>query len=347
MFDRLAAIRPIPFCIAAVAGGIGLFVASKPAPQPLPAPQELAQISMPSETVVPSARLVQPIEAAPPPPTTQLLFVFTAGGDSYLRLDTADPEARRRHVHVVNDDGVTSAIATIDASDLTSEESAWLGRSVIVDSTCSAKVTGFATIARVTGDPVYASDHSGHWTAASVFEHGDMMVVAKLDRCTGTYARDAALAPIIAPQLVTDPALASKARAKLLASDLAATAKKAWADGQQTGDWVAAANFDTRVIRHPVTGVTWVSVHASDGFTCGGPEINIWGLYRVAPNGKLVTVQQRDLPEIGTIEKLIDVEGDGDLELIGQPFVEGDQVLTKANGDEISRMPLRFFGCPC
>ncbi len=344
MLDRLAVLRPIPFGVAVIAGGIGLFVASTPAP--VAAPRDLAEINMPSE-ILPTARVVQPIEAAPPPRTTQLLFVFTAGGTSYLRLADADGTLRHHRAHVVTEDGATAAIATIDARDLTGEQSAWLGRSVIVDSTCRANVTGFAAVARLTGDPAYAGDDSGHWTAASLFEHGDVMIAAKLDRCTGTYARDAALAPIIVPQPVADIGLASKARAKLLGSDLAANAKKAWRAGEQHGDWVAQAQFDTRVVRHPVTGVTWISVHASNGFTCGGTDINLWGLYRVAPDGKLITVQQRELSEIGMIEKLVDIEGDGELELIGQPFVMGDQILFRPNGEELARMPLRFFGCPC
>ncbi len=347
MLDRLAAMRPIPFGIAAVAGGVGLLVASMPALHSAAAPSgELAEITMPSE-ILPPARVVQPIEAAPPPHTTQLLFVFTAGGDSYVRLDDAVATMRYRHAHVVNEDGATAAIAAIDGRDLTSEQRAWLGRSVIVDGTCRAKVTGFAAVARLTGDPAYAGDNSGHWTAASLFEHGDVMVAAKLDRCTGTFARDAALAPIIVPRPVADVGLASKARARLLASDLAVHVTQVWRESGQAGDWVAAAELDTRIVRHPVTGVTWISVHASNGFTCGGTDINIWGLYRVAPNGDLVTVQQRDLPELGIIESLVDVEGDGDLEVIGQPFVEGDQVLITADGEELARMPLQFFGCPC
>src|SRR6185369_11640136 len=82
----------------------------------------------------------------------------------------------------------------------------WLGQRVTVDGTCSANVTGFAVVARLTGDTGYAGIDDEHWTARNVLEHGHPMLAATLDGCHGTFARDAALAPVVIPKVLADNA---------------------------------------------------------------------------------------------------------------------------------------------
>jgi len=58
-----------------------------------------------------------------------------------------------------------------------------------------------------------------------------------------------------------------------------------------TTEWYDHADFVTRVVRHPTTGVTWVVAHAQGGRECGGLDVNIVGLFKLRPDGTLVTVR--------------------------------------------------------
>ncbi|MBA2538561.1 MAG: hypothetical protein H0V17_02910, partial [Deltaproteobacteria bacterium] len=113
------------------------------------------------------------------------------------------------------------------------------------------------------------------------------------------------------------------------------------------GDWSDHTDFTTHILRHPKTGVTWVAIHAHTDHGCGGPDINVWGLFRVARDGSLVTVEDRKLDTLYAIDRIIDVDNDGKLELIGKTWLGTETVLTRANGDEVSRLAMKFHGCPC
>ncbi len=137
-------------------------------------------------------------------------FVVEIGGATYVQLSTDDDEVsapRTGRAHLAHDDGAFDAYASVAASQLPARLHDWIGKRVMVDGTCAANVVGFAKIARLSGDTAYAGvsgpdaddPHApNQWTAATVMEHGATMLAAKLDRCTGTWARDAALPPAIA-----------------------------------------------------------------------------------------------------------------------------------------------------
>ncbi|HLL25183.1 MAG TPA: hypothetical protein VK427_23775, partial [Kofleriaceae bacterium] len=189
---------------------------------------------------------------------------------------------------------------------------------------------------------------SGTWTAANVMELGAPMIAARLDGCEGKLARDATHAPIVVPTVIEDDALAARGRTQLLASRAARAAEAEWRANDREGDWRESefTSVSTRIVRHPTTNETWVSAHARIEEGCGAPDINIWGLYRVV-GSTLVAVQERNLGELWSIDQLVDLEGDGTLELVGAPWLENDVVIVRANGDEVSRLELPFFGCAC
>jgi hypothetical protein len=177
---------------------------------------------------------------------------------------------------------------------------------------------------------------------------GAPVFAARLAGCTGTLARAAtAPAPIIAMP-VDDPALARIARAKLLASGAAYDAQYVWKAAGGRGAWHRSelAEISTRVVEHPQTRARWVSVHATVDAGCGGPEINLWALYRVE-GGTLVIVEQRDLGDLWSIDQLVDVDRDGDLEIVGKPWLATDVVLARRDGEELARLVRPYFGCPC
>ncbi|HEY5950860.1 MAG TPA: hypothetical protein VIV40_35450 [Kofleriaceae bacterium] len=292
-------------------------------------------------------------ETAQPVHTSELALVFSAGGASYMKLaDVGDSgEAMPKHgkPRLFSVDGVEASIASVKDSDVTESYRHWQGRSVKVDNTCETKVTGFAVVARLTGDTGYASGDEDNWTATNVLEHGSVVLAAKLAGCAGTFARDAALPAVIVPEPIENAKLAEKARAALIASTPARETQVEYLDFDQKGNWWDAeyAQFATKIVRHPTTGVTWVSVHGSMEHGCGDPEVNVWGLFRVQADGTLAAVQLRKLGDLWSIDQLVDIDNDGELELIGKPWLGLDTVVARASGEELERLSLTFFGCPC
>ena len=353
-------IHSYTFRMTAMAMGLGVIAAAVAwtasprvdVPPPPPVTQEvLAPVPMPT--------VVSVEQPAAPARSSEIDLVFRAGGATYMMLapvgDPKDAEAMPKHGRPTlfdrgeADDWQTASIAVVAERDVPLANRRWIGKTVVVDGTCYAKVTGFAVVARLTGDPGYAPREIRAWTAANVLELGAPVLAAKLDGCKqGTFARDAALSPIVVPKVIEDAALANRARAKLLASSAAKAAQHEWLRDGRDGTWHddESATVRTLIVRHPTTDVTWVSVHARIEEGCGAPDINIWGLYRV-DGDQLVTAQQRDLGELYSVDRLIDLEGDGELEFIGAPWVPTDTVVSRASGDEVTRLQLPFFGCPC
>jgi hypothetical protein len=207
-------------------------------------------------------------------------------------------------------------------------------------------------ISQVTGDPVYAEDETQHWTAASIEEHGTHLIAAKLAHCTGTYAR-AASAPAAVPfaEIPESDELAKKATAQLLASETGRTARadieaQYSATSGSSIDFTAATEISTKVTRDPRTGTTWIMVHANSDFACGGPDINFFGLYRVA-DGALVTVREQPSPELAGVDALVDLDGDGVPELLGNGWLDPNRAFYNQDLQPIVTYSIPFFGCPC
>jgi hypothetical protein len=293
-------------------------------------------------------------EAAPPLPPLpggHFAFVVRAGAKHYVELASLDVDIDQgKLVLEHDDDGVYTAVAPVRVEDVPAAYRPWLGRHVVVDGKCTARVTGFAMLARLTGDPGYAGIDSDHWTKQTIRDKGTQLLVAAIDGCSGTYARDAALPAMPALVPVSEPDLEAKARATLIASEVAADAQRAWHDDwEMKGNWWDASDvtITTRAMRHARTGVVWISVIAHRDHGCGDAEVDVWGLFRVARDGSLKTVSLRHSEELDTLDELLDVDGDGVPELLGKPWLGLDHVLERPDGTELSRLPLQFYGCPC
>ena len=192
--------RPMVHVAAVVAGialtGAALVVAASA----LAGPDEpAARRAMPPALAVPPAPTVAPVAAAPPVDPEPLTLVVRAGDASYLSLADlpdgdghADPLAIPPHgaLHRSRDrDGITAAVATVDDQDMPAELVRWLGRRVDVDDVCTATVVGFAVVARQQRTPGRAAPRTD-----AVLRSGHAVLAARLDRCTGSYARE--LAPL-------------------------------------------------------------------------------------------------------------------------------------------------------
>lgn len=320
-----------------------------------------ASTELPPSTVPVAVPMVIVTEPPAPEPwrASELAFVFRAGGATYMKLadlaneangsETAEARPRHAAMKLLRSEGEEVAVGNVADRDVPLAHRSWKGKTVVVEGGCKTQVTGFAVVSRLTGGPGYAGllDADG-WTAKQVLSHGSAVLAARLAGCDqGDYARDATLGSAIELEPLDNPALVASATQVLLASEPARKTQLEWDSAQAEGKWTDRAEIASKVLRHPGTGETWVSVHAKVEGGCGDANANVWGLFRVDDEGKLIATQLRQLGDLHAIEKLIDVDGDGEPELLGRPWIGLDHVLTRASGQELDRLSLVFYGCPC
>jgi hypothetical protein len=255
---------------------------------------------------------------APTAPSSELLFVFRMGDATYVRLADLEPTEVPPHgrLRFVDDPNGTAAIGSVKDADAPHPYRGYIGKRLRVDGGCSATVVDLAVVSR-------ADD--------------TLTLAARIDGCEqGSYARDATLSEVVRPTKIIDQNLTDVARSLVLASKPAADTQREWRAAALDGNW-----YDQ--------GELSISVHGtSSDVDCGGPNVNIWGLFRVGPDRMLETVDIRRLETLHSIEHVIDIEGDGELELVGKSWPGLETVLVKAEGEqEIDRLTVPFFGCGC
>jgi hypothetical protein len=298
---------------------------------------------------VPVPVMVEP-PPPPPPPTTDVAIVFTAGGDTYLELDAF--ELPKHGKPRLLEDGPITAIADVAVKNLPADLRAWKKRTVTVDGNCEARVTGFAVIARLDGNPrdvfdVAPDEEPPDWTANNVMEHGAPVLAARLDGCSGTFARDASLPAITVLTDMDSPGdVAERALEQFIASDLVGSAQTEWHETGNDGNWYEGedARLETHVMRHPATGVVWVVIHAYRFNDCGAAGGDALGMYRVETDGSLTTVRLRG-GGADRIDHIIDLEADGELELVTS--TQWTTSIDRANGDTVRSLGVALFGCRC
>jgi hypothetical protein len=91
----------------------------------------------------------------------------------------------------------------------------------------------------------------------------------------------------------------------------------------------------------------FIAVHIHADHECGGPDTNVWGLYRVGEDGKVSPLHEGRMEQLDSIERILDIEGDGELELLGRNWLGDDVVLAHQDGSERDRLDMEFYGCAC
>jgi hypothetical protein len=352
--------------------GAGLFAIAKPVLE-TPTQQGTATIALATEPEITlDADVASQVEA---PPVARMgsrsvAMVFTAQGETWMKLenlavlgentdfDGVPRSAFPKHgkIKYTREDYVEIATAPIALADVPATHRDRLGDKIIVDGTCATYISGFAIVARLTGSPGYAGDDvNGRWTAKSVMRYGAPMIAAKLDGCTGTLARDATLPPAADARTHKDDdaKLVARAKSMLLRSKGAHATTKEWdayyenAAEEWTAGWAThpSTEWKTEMFTHPATHETWISIHASQLEGCGSPHVNVWGLFRVEKDGTLTSFDAK-LGDIQTIQSLVDLDGDGVVEVVGKAWL-GDTLVNDATGATLEKLEVPFYGCPC
>lgn len=299
-------------------------------------------------------------EAAIAASPSDVHLVFRGGGRTYMQLDVDGDmaslrAARPSMTRSADNEAMYTAIAAVAPADVPASARSWLGKRVVVDGNCEATVDGFALVARLEGDTGYAGVDAGDWTAQLVFDQAPPVLSARLSTCTGSLARDSTLPRIVALDDVSDRStkrLTTTALRRVLAMEEAADVQREWDQARPDPDmsrrwYEGETDTDVRVMRHPTTGTSWVVVHVSRQEGCGGINANLFGLFRVGDDGTLETVELRDLGTLHSIEQVIDLEGDGSLELVGRDWLGLQRLVTRASGEELTTTSIPFYGCAC
>ncbi|MFY0572168.1 hypothetical protein ACN28E_51205 [Archangium lansingense] len=282
-------------------------------------------------------------------PRSRLHFVLQAGDASYLVLATLGVgEKLPPHgvLRMVGNESAPVVIAEVAEAELPEALRPWRKREVVVDERCRETVAGFAIVSRLFGQPGYAGLTSPEWTADSVLSAGHKVLVARLTRCKGSFARAADTVAISVPRPVVNEAAVAAARADFLASETVIQAKKAQVEaGFEDGERVATPRVVA--VRHPTTGETWISLHLRSGSgACDDTQLNLWGLYRVTRQG-VERKQLIPLESLQTIDTLLDIDGDGRLELLTTGFFGLDRELRSGDGKVLDHLTMPIYDCLC
>ena len=289
-------------------------------------------------------------------------LVFAVRGGLYMKLaDLSDklPTHDKPTLFPSSENNwVETSIAHVAPANVPGAYASWIGRDVVVDGSCTAMISRIAIAARLVGDTGYVGDgDDGAWTGVSVLENGSAMLVAELDGCTtGSTARAAELANPLEMAVITDAKLVAKAKRALIRSRAGRAAQKQWSEPEWMGEgsdyvkpktwWQASdTKWKGQVLRHPTTGAVFVSMHAQQSFACGGPEVNVWGLFRVETDGELAALDA-SLGEIYTIDRLVDLDHDGTPEVMGTALLSGP-MINDFTGTTLTKIEQPFYGCAC
>jgi hypothetical protein len=183
------------------------------------------------------------------------------------------------------------------------------------------------------------------WTIDNVSE-ANVMLAAKLDGCTGTWARGAEFSPAAIAEATSDADLESAALADLLAQNDDDATQDSWKESGGEGDWREAVDPTVSVYTHPLTGEHWIFASAYLAGGCGEPGVSVMAAYRASADGTVHRVA--DLDYAGqTIDTVLDVDGDGQPELLLGGGDSVDLVDLKNTGHDSISVHYYSWGCGC
>jgi len=308
------------------------------------------------------------ISSEPIAPSDRVGFVISTKQGNWFVLPvdaTKLAEHRVRRGHLENNDGIQQVIEPLSARDVTPALRAWRDVKVSVQGGCVDTLRDFALITQLSGDAgliedtdTVTLDELGQqkWNVKAVQAQGTAYVAAKLEHCSGTYARAASAMPLVAFTPVEPDSDVAIAEKTLLASAVAKEVRAAFAHDQTMAVdstqlnieklWKEAAQIHSIEMTDPRTHDNWIAVHVSSELSCGGPDINFFGLYRVAGDG-IITMSEMKSDNLSALDALVDLDGDGVPELLGRGWLEPTHAFYSAELETLATYDIPFIGCPC
>jgi hypothetical protein len=332
-----------------------------PAPQSCKVVEAREELALIPGVPIVGSTLTPPPQAAPPQgatlpppvattiPSIDIALVFTAGADTYVALEDIEVMDHGQP-RLIEEAPLVTAIADVAPRDVPDAARRWLRAGVLVDGDCPARITGFAVVARLRGDPRIAIGVDvTEWTAESVMHHGNAVLAARIVGCGGTFARKATH-PVVEMFGTGAAPFEAEARELLLQTSMVAEAQRAWEAAGNAGLWYEAegATVDARVLEHPNTGEAWVLVHAYRDRECDQLGGDVLGLYRVdyrfAAQGRLVAAKIRAGGSVRALF-LIDVDRDGAPELVTAS--RWSSSIERADGELLKSLTVIEYGGGC
>lgn len=288
--------------------------------------------------------------------TDEFAMVFEVDGALYMRLSEADATPAPDSAQVTETDGMASVVVPLALDEVSDEHRRWAGRTVLVNGECSTRVVGFAEVSRVTGeagDP-FAYDEHGNppeptaWTVELVRE-SNVTLAAKLDAgCWGgSWARAATEAPAAVAEIVAEPELEATALADLMAKTDHDETQVGWTEMGGEGDWRDHVDVTSVTWQHPLTDEKWVFAQAALGGSCGEPSVSLMAAYRVREDGSVHRAADLNFAH-STIDQIVDLDGDGQPELVLGGRGSSTELVDLANAHHESiYVPNHSHGCGC
>lgn len=314
-----------------------------------------------------------PASPSPTPSSSDFVLIVTAGARHFAILQAIDRpeplsreanEARERRAEpsygadvelLGEEDFPDGALLPAAGKELPPSVSAWIGQSLRVENECEVTVNEVVELALLTGTPDYvdgpvegADAHTKMLTYA--FDYGTHYFATELRSCkVGQWARLATL-PVAYPAVDAGPPpakLLAAAKKDLTSTAPARAAQERWESNGNAGKWhrTADSEIEVRYVTHPRTGEHWLVLHALVDYSCGGSEINLIGIYR-REGEQMVRYHVGEAESLVYLSELIDVDGDGLFEILGNAYLSGPALATDRG--VISREVVTpFYGCPC
>jgi hypothetical protein len=286
----------------------------------------------------------------------EFAMVFSVDGDTYMRLANGEEATSHGRERMVDNGTSIAVIAPVSMSALSAEMRRWAGRTVMVDGTCRARVVGFAEVSRVAGDPPGTGDYYytpeeerpeelPAWTIESV-RADNVVLAAKLDGCSGTWARGTEFSPVAIAAMDSNAELEAAALADLTEKTDYDAVQEQWKENGGEGDWRDAVEPKVVMYTHPLTGEHWIFASAYQYGDCGSPGLSVMAAYRATADGKVHRVA--DLDYAGqTLDSVLDVDGDGQPELLVGGGDNVDLVDLKNKEHDSISVTYHSWGCGC
>jgi hypothetical protein len=291
-------------------------------------------------------------------------FVLPLKRGLYVVLDSTSAEGSGpiRLEEVPDQDAqVWTTSRALSGKELTPALRALRGQRLRLDSGCSGELGEPVILARV--DPHFSDEQAWNNTfedqpqgalslqqqAEAAFALGGHLIAAPLTGCAeGSYAQRESTAAPSAGEKLEDEALARRARAAFAKLPEVLEHQAGYTSGVERaqGSWWASS-LAVEIYRHPRSGQILVSAHAAAwGDECADFSAQEWAFFEL--RGKAL-VPLRTIPLTANLESVLDINGDGRLELVvgASGFGTERELVSPDKDGPGATLGFLYQDCPC